>query len=127
MAEERKKRAIEKATGFGSKLEKKWDPVMKRWLKVDEDGNFIIDFHDPMPKEEVRERVREMMLNSRYSETEQPVKKRGGGYIDRMEYGGGGEVHNNKRRYYAGGEVKRVGAVEYQDDGNRVIRGGVKQ
>ena len=113
----------------------RWDPVMGRYLKLGEDGSFIIDFHDPDPDDEQPKRRR--------------VKKRGGGSVDRMmyatggevdsmmyadgrdtnrmAYGGGGGVYNNKKKYSTGGLVKREGAVEYQDGGNRVIRGGVKQ
>jgi hypothetical protein len=47
-----------------------------------------------------------------------------GGFVDRMDYGGGGKVHNNKRRYKHGGLVStREGAVDYQEGGNRIIRG----
>ena len=125
-------------------------------IEKDDEGNEIVVFTpaDRMPEDEIRE----TMKNPKFSKKEQQailsemqgerVKKRGGGYMDRMmyagggevdrmmyghggeadrmKYGHGGEVYNNKKKYSVGGHVTRKGAVEYQDGGNRVIRGGVK-
>ena len=114
-------------------------------IETDDEGNEIVVFTpaDRMPEDEIRE----TMKNPEFSKGER-VKKRGGGYMDRMmyagggevdrmmyghggeadrmKYGHGGEVYNNKKKYSVGGHVTRKGAVEYQDGGNRVIRGGVK-
>jgi hypothetical protein len=128
-------------------------------IEKDDEGNEIAVFTpaDRMPEDEIREtmknpkfskgEIRETMKNPEFSKGER-VKKRGGGYMDRvmyagggevdrmmyghggeadrMKYGHGGEVYNNKKKYSVGGHVTRKGAVEYQDGGNRVIRGGVK-
>ena len=125
----------------------RYDPVMDRYLKVDpDDGSFIIDFHDPDPDDEQPKRKRvkkrgggsvDRMMYATGGEVDSMMYADGrdtnrmayggGGKVDRMNYGHGGEVYNNKKKYSVGGHVTRKGAVEYQGDGNRVIRGGVKQ
>ena len=103
-------------------------------IEKDDEGNEIAVFTpaDRMPEDEQPKRVKkrgggymDRMMYAGGGEVDRMMYGHGG-EADRMKYGHGGEVYNNKKKYSVGGHVTRKGAVEYQDGGNRIIRGGVK-